>query len=336
MAPVAGGVADREQHRPVLGAGARERLLAPGVPVDRVLRVLEEVRAGLLREAVHTRTAPRPQLAAKPRTIERERAREQHDQHADLGERRGGRADRHCGGRQQRGGDPCTRRPEPQNAAEGRVADEEEATPAREVDRPRHAARRTGGRRACFRPAAIATIPSSSSQVAVAEGLQRARGRSRLGGAASACSARSRRRAEVASTTGRRSSARPSTATRDEREVDGEAGGADADRDDRLADRDDDDEPVALDEVRRARSRSRRPRSRGESHSSDDAAAQSTYCAVAAERAAGQHEQRGRERLNGASARIAGGRARRRAREQRRRACATTRGRRGRTRARCR
>ena len=53
VAPVAGRVADREQDRLVLLARARERLLAPRIPVDRVVRVLEEVGAGLLREAVH-------------------------------------------------------------------------------------------------------------------------------------------------------------------------------------------------------------------------------------------------------------------------------------------
>ena len=37
VAPVAGGVADREQDRPVLVACAGERLLAPRVPVDRVV-----------------------------------------------------------------------------------------------------------------------------------------------------------------------------------------------------------------------------------------------------------------------------------------------------------
>ena len=47
VAPVAGGVADREQDRLVLRAGARERLLAPRVPVDRIVRVLEQVRARL-------------------------------------------------------------------------------------------------------------------------------------------------------------------------------------------------------------------------------------------------------------------------------------------------
>ena len=53
VAPVAGGVADREQDRPILGAGALERLLPPRVPLDRVLGVLEQVRAGLVGEPVH-------------------------------------------------------------------------------------------------------------------------------------------------------------------------------------------------------------------------------------------------------------------------------------------
>ena len=53
VAPVAGRVADGQQDRLVLLARAREGLLAPRVPVDGVVRVLEEVRARLLREAVH-------------------------------------------------------------------------------------------------------------------------------------------------------------------------------------------------------------------------------------------------------------------------------------------
>ena len=56
VAPVAGGVADREQDRLVLGARPRERLVAPRVPVDRVVGVLEQVRARLLGQAVHEAT----------------------------------------------------------------------------------------------------------------------------------------------------------------------------------------------------------------------------------------------------------------------------------------
>ena len=52
VAPVAGRVADREEDRLVLGLRPGERLGAPGIPVDRVVRVLEQVRAGLAGQAV--------------------------------------------------------------------------------------------------------------------------------------------------------------------------------------------------------------------------------------------------------------------------------------------
>ena len=48
VAPVAGGVADREEDRLPLLTCAGEGLVAPRVPVDRVLRVLQEVRARLV------------------------------------------------------------------------------------------------------------------------------------------------------------------------------------------------------------------------------------------------------------------------------------------------
>ena len=54
VAPVARRVPDREQDRPVLLACARERLLAPRKPVDRIAGVLLEVRRCLLGQAVHT------------------------------------------------------------------------------------------------------------------------------------------------------------------------------------------------------------------------------------------------------------------------------------------
>ncbi len=53
VAPVARGVADRQQHRPVLVARPVEGLVAPGVPVHRVLGVLAEVEARLARETIH-------------------------------------------------------------------------------------------------------------------------------------------------------------------------------------------------------------------------------------------------------------------------------------------
>ena len=52
VAPVARRVADGEQDRLVLGARPGERLLAPRVPVDRVVGVLAQVRAGLVLEPV--------------------------------------------------------------------------------------------------------------------------------------------------------------------------------------------------------------------------------------------------------------------------------------------
>ena len=43
MAPVTGGIAYRKQDRPVLPAGKGERGLVPGLPLDRVVGVLEQV-----------------------------------------------------------------------------------------------------------------------------------------------------------------------------------------------------------------------------------------------------------------------------------------------------
>ena len=47
VAPVACGVADRQEDGAVLLAGQCQGFVAPGVPVDGVVRVLEEVGAGL-------------------------------------------------------------------------------------------------------------------------------------------------------------------------------------------------------------------------------------------------------------------------------------------------
>ena len=56
VTPVTCRVADREQDRLVFIASARERLVAPRVPVDRVPRVLQQVRARLVGQAVRHRT----------------------------------------------------------------------------------------------------------------------------------------------------------------------------------------------------------------------------------------------------------------------------------------
>jgi hypothetical protein len=52
VTPVARGVANRQQDGPVLGPGTRERFLAPRIPIDGVVCVLQQVRAGLARQAV--------------------------------------------------------------------------------------------------------------------------------------------------------------------------------------------------------------------------------------------------------------------------------------------
>src|SRR5690606_741804 len=52
MAPVAGGVAHGQQHRDVAAPRLGERLLTPLPPVDRVVGVLAQVRAGAVCESV--------------------------------------------------------------------------------------------------------------------------------------------------------------------------------------------------------------------------------------------------------------------------------------------
>jgi len=52
VAPVAGRVADGQEYRFVLGLSPVKRLVAPRMPVDRVLRMVAEIRAGFAREAI--------------------------------------------------------------------------------------------------------------------------------------------------------------------------------------------------------------------------------------------------------------------------------------------
>ena len=52
MAPVAGGIADREQDRLVLAPCPLERFRSPGIPVDRIRRMLLQVRRRFVSEAV--------------------------------------------------------------------------------------------------------------------------------------------------------------------------------------------------------------------------------------------------------------------------------------------
>src|SRR5688572_20539065 len=57
MAPVARGIPDREKDRNIPAARLLEREVSPRVPVDGVLPVLAEIRAGLGRESVERRRA---------------------------------------------------------------------------------------------------------------------------------------------------------------------------------------------------------------------------------------------------------------------------------------
>ena len=52
VAPVARGVSDGQEDGLVLATGSLEGLLSPGVPIDRVVRMLKQVRALLIRQAV--------------------------------------------------------------------------------------------------------------------------------------------------------------------------------------------------------------------------------------------------------------------------------------------
>jgi hypothetical protein len=56
VAPVAGGVADRDENGHVPAPGLGERLRTPLPPVDRIVRVLEEVGRGGTAEAIHAIT----------------------------------------------------------------------------------------------------------------------------------------------------------------------------------------------------------------------------------------------------------------------------------------
>ena len=83
VAPVARGVADRDQQRAVLLARAAQRLLAPGQPVDRVVAVLQEVGRGLAGEGVghgahdgaRSRRASQPGRARPEGAVERAQPR---------------------------------------------------------------------------------------------------------------------------------------------------------------------------------------------------------------------------------------------------------------------
>ena len=52
VAPVASGISDRQQNGLVLLLRQRDRLFAPRIPVDGIVRVLLEIRTGFGRETI--------------------------------------------------------------------------------------------------------------------------------------------------------------------------------------------------------------------------------------------------------------------------------------------
>ena len=52
VAPVAGGIPDRQENRFVFAPGLRKGLLAPRIPVDRIVRVLQQVGTGFVDKIV--------------------------------------------------------------------------------------------------------------------------------------------------------------------------------------------------------------------------------------------------------------------------------------------
>ena len=53
VAPVAGRIADREKDRLVFRPGPREGLVPPGIPVDGIAGMLQQVGTALLRQTIH-------------------------------------------------------------------------------------------------------------------------------------------------------------------------------------------------------------------------------------------------------------------------------------------
>ncbi len=52
MAPVAGGISDRQKNGFVFFAGFFKGLFAPGIPVHRVGRMLQQIGTGFVNQAV--------------------------------------------------------------------------------------------------------------------------------------------------------------------------------------------------------------------------------------------------------------------------------------------
>src|SRR5216683_6201024 len=85
VAPVTRGIADREEQRLVLGPGLREGFVAPRVPVHGIVGVLEQVRAGLAREAVFRHEGLRLPGERQRADARRDRAPAETNRHAGAG-----------------------------------------------------------------------------------------------------------------------------------------------------------------------------------------------------------------------------------------------------------
>ncbi len=69
VAPMARRVPDAQQHRHVAGAGLGERLVAPWVPIDRIVAMLTQVRRRLVSESIEShrvKRTVRPGLGSRP------------------------------------------------------------------------------------------------------------------------------------------------------------------------------------------------------------------------------------------------------------------------------
>ena len=69
MAPVTGGITDREKDRFVFPARLRERFLAPRIPIDRIMRVLKKIWRLLVREPVRVLGTRRRVLSKRARSM---------------------------------------------------------------------------------------------------------------------------------------------------------------------------------------------------------------------------------------------------------------------------
>ena len=70
MAPVTGGITNGQENRTFEQRRLRERLRPPGIPVNRVVRMLEKIRTGLMNEAIRP-ALPRLYLSCANRSTRR-------------------------------------------------------------------------------------------------------------------------------------------------------------------------------------------------------------------------------------------------------------------------